>query len=90
MKKLLRYSLTLVFALVASVSFAATYTYSFADQAFKESGETVDLGGIEWTATTDAGYFGFDAKYGKGQQFGSKKKPALRNFWCIMPNCRIL
>ena len=76
MKKLLRYSLTLVFALVASVSFAATYTYSFADQAFKESGETVDLGGIEWTATTDAGYFGFDAKYGKGQQFGSKKKPA--------------
>ena len=76
MKKLLRYSLTLVFALVASVSFAATYTYSFADQAFKESGETADLGGIEWTATTDAGYFGFDAKYGKGQQFGSKKKPA--------------
>ena len=58
MKKLLRYSLTLIFALVASVSFAATYTYSFADQAFKESGETVDLGGIEWTATTDAGYFG--------------------------------
>lgn len=77
MKKLLRYSLTLVFALVASVSFAATYTYSFADQAFKESGETVDLGGIEWTATTDAGYFGFDTTDAKkGQQFGSKKKPA--------------
>lgn len=34
------------------------------------------MGGIEWTATTDAGYFGFDAEYGKGQQFGSKKKPA--------------
>ena len=47
MNKLLRYSLSVIFAFVASVSFAATYTYSFADQAFKESGETVDLGGIE-------------------------------------------
>ena len=63
MKKLLRYSLTLVFALVASVGFAATYTYSFTEQVFRKSGETVDLGGIECTATTDAGYFGFDAKY---------------------------
>lgn len=76
MKKLLRYSLTLVLALVASVSFAATYTYSFTEKVFGKSGETADLGGIEWTATTDAGYFGFDENYGKGQQFGSKKKPA--------------
>lgn len=77
MKKLLRYSLTLVFALVASVGFAATYTYSFTEQVFRKSGETVDLGGIEWTATSDAGYFGFDQNdTKKGQQFGSKKKPA--------------
>ena len=77
MKKLLRYSLTLVFALVASVGFAATYTYSFTEQVFRKSGETVDLGGIEWTATSDAGYFGFDTTDAKrGQQFGSKNKPA--------------
>lgn len=77
MKKLLRYSLTLVFALVASVSFAATYTYSFTEKVFGKSGETADLGGIEWTATSDAGFFGFDTTDAKkGQQFGSKKKPA--------------
>ena len=77
MKKLLRYSLTLVFALVASVGFAATYTYSFTEKVFGKSGETVDLGGIEWTATSAAGYFGFDTTDAKkGQQFGSKKKPA--------------
>ena len=77
MNKLLRYSLSVILAFVASVGFAATYTYSFTEQVFRKSGETVDLGGIEWTATSDAGYFGFDKNdTKKGQQFGSKKKPA--------------
>lgn len=77
MNKLLRYSLSVILAFVASVGFAATYTYSFTEKVFGKSGETVDLGGIEWTATSDAGYFGFDTTDAKkGQQFGSKKKPA--------------
>ena len=77
MNKFLRYSLSVIFAFVASITFAATYTYSFTEKVFGNSGETKDLGGIEWTATSDAGYFGFDTTDAKkGQQFGSKKKPA--------------
>lgn len=78
MKKLLRYSLTLVFALVASVGFAATYTYSFTEKVFGKSGETVDLGGIEWTATSDAGYFGFDTTDAKrGSSLVARKTQLL-------------
>ncbi len=74
MNKLLRYSLSLVLALVASVTFADTYTYTFESKVFSATDQTKDLGGINWTVTTGTSYFGFDSK--KGQQFGSKNKPA--------------
>lgn len=77
MNKILRYSLSLVLALVASVGFAETYTYTFENKVFSAKDETKDLGGINWTVITDTEYFGFDSStYKKGQQFGSKKKPA--------------
>lgn len=77
MNKILRYSLSLVLAFVASVTFADTYTYTFEKSMFSKTDETKNLGGINWTLTTDAGYFAFDSsKYKKGQQFGSKSKPA--------------
>lgn len=76
MNKFLRYSLSLVLAFVASVTFAGTYTYNFTDKTFSATGEKKDLGGINWTVTTDASYFGFDNNGTKGVQVGSKKSPA--------------
>ena len=76
MNKILRISMIAVLALIANFSFADTYTYNFESKQFGKSGDTKDLGGITWSITTDAGYFGFDGNNNKGQQFGSKKKPA--------------
>ena len=76
MNKILRISMIAVLALIANFSFADTYTYNFESKQFGNSGDTKDLGGITWSIETDAGYFGFDGTNNKGQQFGSKKKPA--------------
>lgn len=76
MNKILRISMIAVLALIANFSFADTYTYNFESKQFGKSGDTKDLGGITWSIKTDAGYFGFDGNNNKGQQFGSKKKPA--------------
>ena len=76
MNKILRISMIAVLALIANFSFADTYTYNFESNQFGNSGDTKDLGGITWSIETDAGYFGFDGTNNKGQQFGSKKKPA--------------
>ena len=76
MNKILRISMIAVLALIANFSFADTYTYNFESKQFGNSGDTKDLGGITWSLKTDAGYFGFDGTNNKGQQFGSKKKPA--------------
>lgn len=50
-----------------------TYTYTF-DTAPFTANETKNLGGVNWTATGDGGYWGKDSN-GKGQQFGSSGKP---------------
>ena len=76
MNKILRISMIAVLALIANFSFADTYTYNFESKQFGKSGDTKDLGGITWSIKADAGYFGFDGNNNKGQQFGSKKKPA--------------
>ena len=55
------------------MSFADTYTYTFEAKQFSAASQTKNLGGINWTLTTDAGYFGYATA---GQQFGSKNAPA--------------
>lgn len=76
MVKTLRFSLFCLLAMVCAVVSADTYSYSFTEKTFTAAG-TQKLGDIEWTLTTDAGYFGYDANTtDKGQQFGSKSKPA--------------
>lgn len=49
------------------------FDYEFTKTMFSSTGE-VELDGITWYLTTDAGYFGYDSD--RGQQFGSSKKPA--------------
>lgn len=73
MNKILRYSFIALLALVCQMSFADTYTYTFEAKQFSAASQTKNLGGINWTLTTDAGYFGYATA---GQQFGSKKAPA--------------
>lgn len=53
--------------------FADTYTYEFTEKVFDAAGVKA-LNDVEWTVTTEAGYWGYDAT--KGQQFGSGNKPA--------------
>ena len=48
------------------MSFADTYTYTFEAKQFSAASQTKNLGGINWTLTTDAGYFGYATA---GQQF---------------------
>ena len=60
-------------------TYKGIYDYSFNEQQFTKNG-TLNLGGINWTLKTDAGYFGFDGNntnsLERGQQIGSTKKPA--------------
>lgn len=79
MKKFLQLKSLLAIVLLAvgvGVSYADTYSYTFDAQKYSASGESVALGEATWTLTTDAGYFGYDNQYGKGQQIGSSSKPA--------------
>lgn len=48
------------------------YSYTFTSKVFSANG-TQKLGGINWTAAGDGGYWGNDNA--KGQQFGSSSKP---------------
>lgn len=73
MNKILRYSLIMLLAFIANVSFADTYKFEFTTNDIKAVG-TTRLGGIDWTLTTDGGYYGYDKT--KGEQFGSGNKPA--------------
>ena len=62
------------FVEISDIPTEVTYTYTFDKSQFSQSGVSVELNGLTWTLTTDAGYFGFDNT--RGQQFGSGKKPA--------------
>lgn len=62
------------FVEISDIPTEVTYTYTFDKSQFSKSGVSVELNGLTWTLTTDAGYFGFDNT--RGQQFGSGKKPA--------------
>ena len=75
MRKFLRLSLVVLFAIIGTTAFADTYSYTFEETVFKEAG-TQELNGIMWTLTTDAGYFGYDNQNDKGQQIGSSGNPA--------------
>lgn len=65
----------ILLAVLATTVRANTYTYEFTKKVFSGNG-TQSLGGVEWTLQTDGDYFGYDKKNKKGQQFGSKSKPA--------------
>lgn len=65
----------ILLAVLATTVRANTYTYEFTKKMFSGNG-TQSLGGVEWTLQTDGDYFGYDKKNKKGQQFGSKSKPA--------------
>ena len=73
MNYLLRLTMPILLAVLATTVRANTYTYEFTKKVFSGNG-TQSLGGVEWTLQTDGGYFGYDKK--KGQQFGKSKKPA--------------
>lgn len=65
----------ILLAVLATTVRANTYTYEFKQKVFSGNG-TQSLGGVSWTLQTDGDYFGYDKKNKKGQQFGSKSKPA--------------
>ncbi|WP_462374248.1 chitobiase [Segatella buccae] len=73
MNYLLRLTMPILLAVLATTVRANTYTYEFTQKVFSKNG-TQSLGGVDWTLQTDGGYFGYDKK--KGQQFGKSKKPA--------------
>ena len=66
--------LVLSFTLVTLGLQAEEYSYTFTAKQFSANG-TKELGGVNWTLAGDGDYWGFDNQYGKGQQFGSSKKP---------------
>ncbi len=65
----------ILLAVLATTVRANTYTYEFTQKVFSKNG-TQSLGGVDWTLQTDGGYFGYDNKTKKGQQFGSSNQPA--------------
>ena len=73
MNKKIRFSLLTLLVMLCGTVFADTYTYEFTEKVFDAAGVKA-LNDVEWTVTTDAGYWGYDAT--KGQQFGSGNKPA--------------
>lgn len=75
MKQFLRSFLTLLMLVVWASGFAAEKTYSYTFKSggtFTAKNQTKTFNGVEWTISTDAGYFAFN--YG-ANQIGSKKKP---------------
>ncbi|MBM6993934.1 MAG: hypothetical protein I3J02_11845 [Prevotella sp.] len=65
----------LAFAMLAAAAtetMAAEYSYEFNQSVFAAAGIQT-LNGINWTLTTDAGYFGYSSV--KGQQIGSGNNP---------------
>ena len=75
MNYLLRLTMPILLAVLATTVRANTYTYEFTKKVFSGNG-TQSLGGVEWTLQTDGKFFGYDSKSQKGQQFGSGNKPA--------------
>jgi hypothetical protein len=80
MNKTLRLTLLCFIAMLCGgASWAAvssnTYSYVFTSQVFSASGQTKDLGFVDWTVSASSTYFGWDAN-GKGQQFGKAAEPA--------------
>ena len=65
--------LVLGFMLVTLGLQAEEYSYTFTKTMFTANG-AVELAGFNWTLDGDGGYWGLDSN-GKGQQFGSSKKP---------------
>ncbi len=63
----------LMLSLSATHVAADEYNYEFTSAPFSGAG-TQSLGGINWTLTTNAGYFGYNST--NGQQIGSKANPA--------------
>ena len=75
MKQFLRSFLTLLMLVVWASGFAAekTYSYTFVKGGtFTEKNQTKTFNDVEWTISTDAGYFTF---YNSAQQIGSKNNP---------------
>ena len=54
---------------------SASYTYEFESQQFSATGPKT-LNSVSWTLSGTPNYYGFDSTNGRGQQFGSKNKPA--------------
>ena len=77
MRKFLRLSLVCLMAMVGMYAYADTYSYTFEKSTFNASEETQSLNNVDWTLITDGGFFGYDgAATDRGQQIGSKSKPA--------------
>lgn len=82
MKNLRKFLVFVLFALATVAAFGfsgvkaedSNYTYTFTATTFTAN-ESKDLGNVSWTVAGDGGYWGFDSQNGKGQQFGSGKKP---------------
>lgn len=75
MNYLLRLTMPILLAVLATTVRANTYTYEFKQKVFSGNG-TQSLGEVSWTLQTDGKFFGYDSKSQKGQQFGSGNKPA--------------
>lgn len=74
MNRIPRLAALFVFAAAALNVWGVHYSYTFNGKEFNASGQTVSLGTVDWTLTTDGGYFGGGSA--KGFQIGSSKKPA--------------
>ena len=74
MNKIPRLAALLVLAVATLNAWSMHYSYTFDGNEFSASGQTISLGTVNWTLTTDGGYFGGSAA--KGCQIGSSKKPA--------------
>ena len=63
--------------MVGMYAYADTYSYTFESKTFNASEETQSLNSVDWTLTTDGGYFGYEGgNNGRGQQIGSKAAAA--------------
>lgn len=68
------YTITLSQPVSGDITAGSSYSYSFDAQTFT-SNSSIALGDLTWTLSGDGGYWGYDTRYGKGQQFGSSGNP---------------
>ena len=77
MRKFLRLTLVCLMAMVSTLAFADTYSFTFdKDNKFSGSGTEI-LNGVAWTLETDASHFQMEGgDNSRGLQIGSKNTPA--------------